>query len=94
MDEETLKEKFKQLNPYKTPVISDPFTNEIIDVENINKKAFDHIIEELKFVKKSGESKILVLQGEPGSGKSHLLARVYRNAEKERFSLLCITLLL
>ena len=85
MDEETLKEKFKQLNPYKTPVISDPFTNEIIDVESINKKAFDHIIEELKFVKKSGESKILVLQGEPGSGKSHLLARVYRNAEKERF---------
>ena len=85
MDEETLKEKFKQLNPYKTPVISDPFTNEIIDVESINKKAFDHIIEELKAVKKSGESKILVLQGEPGSGKSHLLARVYRNAEKERF---------
>jgi hypothetical protein len=86
MDEKrVLIEEFKKLQPYKDNVIKDPFGNEIIDVESINKSAFDKVINELVAVKKSKESSILILQGEPGSGKSHLLARIYRYAEIERF---------
>ncbi|BAL80744.1 NB-ARC domain-containing protein [Caldisericum exile] len=86
MDEKrVLIEKFKDLHPFKESVIKDPFGNEIIDVETINKTAFEKVIEELRIVKDSKKPSILVLQGEPGSGKSHLLARIYRHAETERF---------
>lgn len=85
MDEKVVLQEFKKLQPYKDRVIRDPFGNEIIDVESINKRPFDYIIRALKEVKEHENSSIFVLQGEPGSGKSHLLARIYRNAEKERF---------
>ncbi|MGC8689949.1 MAG: NB-ARC domain-containing protein [Caldisericum sp.] len=86
MDEKrVLIEKFKSLHPFKENIIKDPFSNDIIDVETINKTAFDKVIEELKEVKESKKPDILILQGEPGSGKSHLLARIYRHAETERF---------
>ena len=86
MDEKRiLIEEFKGLHPFKDSVIRDPFGNEIIDVESINKSAFERVINELKSVKETKTSSILILQGEPGSGKSHLLARIYRYAEIERF---------
>lgn len=86
MDEtKLLIEEFKKLQPFKDRVIKDPFGNEIIDVESINSKAFEKVINALKAVKESKKPDILILQGEPGSGKSHLLARIYRHAETERF---------
>ncbi|MEF3244667.1 MAG: hypothetical protein K6343_01590 [Caldisericaceae bacterium] len=85
MDEKTILEEFKKLRPFSDSVVKDPLTNDIIDVESINKDSFNDIISTLEAVKKTKKPEIHVIQGEPGSGKSHLLARIYRNAEKERF---------
>ncbi len=85
MDEKTILEEFKKLKPFSDSVVKDPLTNDVIDVKSINKDAFNDIISTLKKVKETKTPEIHVIQGEPGSGKSHLLARIYRNAEKERF---------
>ncbi len=84
MDKEVL-ERFKALGPFKNSIVKTPWDNGVIDAEGIHKESFDRIIKALDFVKSNRSSLIFVLQGEPGSGKSHLLWRIARNAEKKRF---------
>lgn len=84
MDKEIL-ERFKALGPFKNNIVKTPWDSGVIDAKEIHKESFDRIIKALDFVKSNHSSLIFVLQGEPGSGKSHLLWRIARNAEKKRF---------
>ncbi len=84
MDKKIL-EKFKALGPFKSSIVKTPWDEDVIDVEKIHKESFDRIIRALDLVKSNRSSLVFVLQGEPGSGKSHLLWRIARNAEKKRF---------
>jgi DNA polymerase III delta prime subunit len=84
MDKEIV-EKFKSLEPYKNTVVRNPWETGVIDVETIHEKPFNKVIHLVNYVKKNGNATVLVLQGEPGSGKSHLLWRISKNAEEKRF---------
>ncbi|MGB9695364.1 MAG: hypothetical protein ACPLZB_05200 [Caldisericaceae bacterium] len=83
--DEALIERFKALEPFSISIINNPWQEGVIDVFEINKTSFDSVIGRLKSIKENGRSEIFVLQGEPGSGKSHLLWRIAKNAEKEFF---------
>jgi hypothetical protein len=48
------------------------------DVPAINDEAFQHVLRTMAEVRESRQSHGLLLQGEPGSGKTHLLNRVRR----------------
>jgi hypothetical protein len=48
------------------------------DVPTINDEAFQHVLRTIAEVRASRQSHGLLLQGEPGSGKTHLLNRVRR----------------
>ena len=84
MDKEIL-EKFKQLGPYKNTVVRNPWETNVIDVEEIHQTSYRKAIRSIDNVKKNRNAAIFVLQGEPGSGKSHLLWRISKNAEEKRF---------
>ncbi len=84
MDKEIL-ERFKALGPFKDNIVKTPWDSGVIDAEEVHRESFDRVIRALDFVKSNRSSLIFVLQGEPGSGKSHLLWRIARNAEKKRF---------
>ena len=84
MDKEIL-EKFKQLGPYKNTVVRNPWEINVIDVEEIHQASYRKAIRSIDHVKENKNAAIFVLQGEPGSGKSHLLWRISKNAEEKRF---------
>lgn len=85
MDKKTLAEKFKALSPYKNSIVRTPWDSEVVDVKTIHRRAFEKLTDALDTVKSSRASLIFVLQGEPGSGKSHFLWRVARSAESKKF---------
>ena len=85
MDKKTLAEKFKALSPYKNSIVRTPWDSEVVDVKTIHSRAFEKLTDALDTVKSSRASLIFVLQGEPGSGKSHFLWRVARSAESKKF---------
>ncbi|NIA10280.1 MAG: hypothetical protein GWP10_11280, partial [Nitrospiraceae bacterium] len=84
MDKKIL-EKFKKLGPYKGTIVSSPWETNVIDVEEIHRNPYEQVIRAIDYVNKNKSALALVLQGEPGSGKSHLLWRISRNAEEKRF---------
>ncbi len=84
MDKEILN-KFKALGPYKNAVVRNPWEEGVIDVEEIQHAPYAKVINLIDGVKESGKAAAIILQGEPGSGKSHLLWRISKNAEEKRF---------
>ncbi len=90
MDKEKL-EAFKKQHPYKSGVVNSPWDEVVIDAEEVHKKPFEKIINAVSSVKSTKKSSIFVLQGEPGSGKSHLLWRIAKNTEKKQFLFVSIT---
>ncbi len=84
MDKEILN-KFKALGPYKNAVVRNPWEEGVIDVEEIQHVPYAKVINLIDGVKESGKAAAIILQGEPGSGKSHLLWRISKNAEEKRF---------
>ena len=85
MDKKVLAEKFKALSPYKNSIVRTPWDSEVVDVKTIHSRAFEKLTDALDTVKSSRASLIFVLQGEPGSGKSHFLWRIARSAEDKKF---------
>jgi hypothetical protein len=83
--DQTLINQFKSIEPFKDSIVRDPWQDGVIDVTEINKASYESVISRLKAIKDRSYSEIFVLQGEPGSGKSHLLWRIARSAEKEFF---------
>jgi len=55
----------------------------VADVSDIHLKEFERLSAELERVKSSGKSRGILVTGVAGSGKSHLIARLYRERPKE-----------
>lgn len=67
-------------NPFLQEVVSDPWVPAQVDVEDINSKAFHLCVRLTAEVPVSGSTSLLIY-GEPGSGKTHLMARLRRHLE-------------
>lgn len=65
-------------NPFDSDVVARPDQQRIIDVPEINSRAFDACRESLDTVYRSRESRSVLLHGPAGSGKTHVLARFRR----------------
>ena len=63
-------------NPFDNAFIRTPWDRSFVDVPGINSRASDLIAHKIAETRESGESAGLVLVGDPGYGKSHLLARL------------------
>ncbi len=68
------------INPFRNTIVRDAW-EPIIDVESINKHVSDYILEMIQNVKETKETEITLVEGEPGIGKSHLLARIRQYSE-------------
>jgi len=66
-------------NPFKNYIVND-MTEDIIDVENINKRETDSLLDLMNEIDSSGNSKILIFLGEAGIGKTHFLSRLRKKA--------------
>jgi len=63
-------------NPFENAFIRTPWDQKFVDVQSINKGASDSVLRKMADVRDSGLSRGVLLLGEPGFGKSHLLARI------------------
>lgn len=79
-------------NPVKIPLQANPFTNLAIgspwadlpaDVARINNEAFQLLGRGLQQTRMGNDPISIVVTGEPGSGKTHLLSRLKRHLEAE-----------
>ncbi len=71
-----------QLNPFGESAFGSPWSEVPADVPSINKAAFRTLLSELDQVRRGGKSSI-VITGDPGSGKTHLLGRLRKTAGQE-----------
>lgn len=63
-------------NPFFGSVISDPWKPAEGDVPEIHAKAFLGCVQGREYVQKAGQSTSIIIHGEAGSGKTHLMARL------------------
>jgi hypothetical protein len=63
-------------NPFRSAIVADPWHWDVIDVPEIHKDAFDLCRHALEHVRLHHQSTSVLLYGEAGSGKTHLLARL------------------
>jgi hypothetical protein len=63
-------------NPFRDAVVSDPWQRARADVPEIQEKVFRMCGEALESVRARGRTTSVLLHGEPGSGKTHLLSRL------------------
>jgi hypothetical protein len=71
-----------QLNPFGESAFGTPWNEIPADVPSINDAAFRAVLSELDQVRMGGKASI-VITGEPGSGKTHLLGRLRRTIGQE-----------
>jgi hypothetical protein len=70
-------------NPFASSVFGNALDQNPIDVAEINAAAFNICCALIDEVRERRFTQALVLMGEPGSGKTHLLSRLRSNLEKE-----------
>jgi hypothetical protein len=63
-------------NPFRVDRIDSAWEGEFTDVPAINAAAFQQCCETIEDVRATGQSRGLLMTGQPGSGKSHLLRRL------------------
>ena len=63
-------------NPFQLNRIDSAWEGQFTDVPEINSAAFQQCRQSIEAVRTTGQSRGLLLTGEPGSGKSHLLRRL------------------
>jgi hypothetical protein len=63
-------------NPFLQDRVDSPWQENFQDVPEINRTAFQSIQKSMEAITKGGQSRGLVLHGEPGSGKTHILQRL------------------
>jgi ABC-type phosphonate transport system ATPase subunit len=63
-------------NPFHSPVVSDPWEGPEIDVTSVHQSAFARCCEAVAAVRARPNSASVLVYGESGSGKTHLLARL------------------
>lgn len=78
MDEELLARARAAANPFATDRVDSAWDEPLADVEDINRTAFQRCLETIRTVRDSHQSRGLLLPGEPGAGKTHLLQRLRR----------------
>jgi hypothetical protein len=74
-------------NPFEHTVVADPWDESSEDVQQINRSAFEKclaLVDGVRARASAGQhgSTSLVLTGEPGTGKTHLLARIRRHFDR------------
>ncbi len=69
-------------NPFLHQVVADPWDHLDSDVPSINQKAFDQCIALIDDVKVRAHSTSILMNGEAGSGKTHLMSRVRQHMEQ------------
>jgi hypothetical protein len=70
-------------NPFLQDRVDSPWQESFQDVPEINRTAFQSIQNSIKAVYQGNQSRGLILHGEPGSGKTHLLQRLRFFTQKE-----------
>lgn len=68
-------------NPFLHQIVADPWDRVDSDVRSINGKAFDACVSLIQEVAASGRSTSLLMNGESGSGKTHLMTRLRKHIE-------------
>ncbi len=64
------------LNPFRERIVRDPWNPFRIDISEINAEAFDLCCDVLKIVRTETRTTSVLLYGEAGNGKTHLLGRL------------------
>jgi hypothetical protein len=70
-------------NPFLQDRVDSPWQESFQDVPDINRTAFQSIQNSIKAVYQGNQSRGLILHGEPGSGKTHILQRLRFFTQKE-----------
>lgn len=63
-------------NPFRSAIVSDPWHWDVVDVPEIHQEAFDLCRRALDYIRRNRQSTSVLLHGDAGSGKTHLLARL------------------
>ncbi|MHA1360046.1 MAG: hypothetical protein ACTSRC_18155 [Candidatus Helarchaeota archaeon] len=72
-------------NPFKNAIVENP-RQEIIDVESINAELTTLILKSLERIRaKKNRTDLILIQGEPGLGKTHFLSRMRKKAKSNNF---------
>jgi hypothetical protein len=72
-----------QLNPFGDSAFGSPWNEIPADVPSINDVAFRVVLSELTQVRMGAKGASIVITGEPGSGKTHLLGRLRKTIGRE-----------
>lgn len=70
------------INPFVSNRVDSAWDPDSIDVEAINRTAFNRCAETIELVRNTARCRGLLLSGEPGSGKTHLLQRLRRHVQR------------
>ena len=70
-------------NPFLQDRVDTPWQNIFYDVPEINRTAFQSCLKSVEAVSLGNQSRGLMLHGEPGSGKTHLLHRLRLYTQKD-----------
>ncbi len=74
-----------KVNPFRSTSIGDPWQADVIDVPEYNGKATRIVLETLDEVRSTGRSGMCMILGDAGVGKTHVLARLRRIAEENKY---------
>jgi hypothetical protein len=83
MDEMLLARAKSAANPFDSNRVDSAWDSEAVDVEGINRTAFEQCLQTVELVRRNGQCRGLLLSGEPGSGKTHLLQRLRRHVQRQ-----------
>lgn len=64
------------MNPFRDTIVASPWETTRADVPQIHGQVFDRCLQGIEHVRQSGRSAALLIHGEAGSGKTHLLGRL------------------
>lgn len=71
------------INPFVSNRLDSAWDPDSVDVEAINHTAFERCGETIELVRSTGRCRGLLLSGESGSGKTHLLQRLRRHVQRD-----------
>lgn len=72
-----------QTNPFASSALGSPWIEEVTDVAGINDGPFRTILNALRHMRTGSKGTSIVVVGEPGSGKTHLLNRLRNSLERD-----------